>query len=149
MQKSLLLAASSLGLASMACSVASAQASATANFGSFYGAAGGVSRTILVGTAGAYTITSGQNCNTPEGFVSMPTSWSNIAGRATNQLTVGFGPKLVNGSFSGTCTATYNNSSSNGPSTLTLSVSYTGNNMVPTATAGLKYEVLSIVQPAG
>ena len=58
---------------------------------------------------------------------------------------ISFNSNLVNGSFSGTCSATYRNSSDNGPSTLTLTVSYTGNNMVPTATAGLKYEILSIL----
>lgn len=100
---------------------------------------------ILVGTAGVYSISSGQTCNTPVGTIQMPTSWNNITGHATNMETVSFAPNQIDGSFSGTCTAHYSNSSSNGPSTLTLSVSYSGDSMVPVATAGLKYEVLSIV----
>ena len=119
--------------------------SGTVNFGSFYGAAGGRTVSILEGTAGVYTKTSGGFCNTPVGMVQLPVGWNNLTGHATNMINISFSPNLVDGSFSGSCTATYSNSSSNGPTSLTLTVTYSGDSMVPKATAGLKYEILSIL----
>ena len=58
-----------------ASAIAAAQHSATANFGSFYGAAqSSHSVNVIVGTAGVYQIESGGNCSTPVGTVNMPTS---------------------------------------------------------------------------
>jgi hypothetical protein len=127
-------------------SYAFSQVSDSASFGNFYGAAAGSHVVdVIVGTAGEYSLSSGGSCATAEGTVTLPTGWSNITGHATNEVPISFQPKLVNGTFSGTCTGTYRNSSSNGPSTLTLSISYSGDNMVPTATAGVKYQILSIL----
>jgi hypothetical protein len=70
----------------------------------------------------------------------VPENFANPSGNATFSININFLPNGVNGSFSGSHTFTYSNSSG---SPLNLTVQYSGDNMVPVATAGLKYLVLS------
>lgn len=117
----------------------------TANFGSFYGAGGARTPSVTVlphSGPGDFTIQGSTAYSTPNGSVSVPENFANPSGNATFSININFLPNGVNGSFSGSHTFTYSNS--NG-SSLNLTVQYSGDNMVPVATAGLKYLVLSIL----
>ena len=139
-----------LALMISACLSAYAQTTdyVTASFGSFYGLSsnGYPSVNVNVPTQGMFSNpVLGSNCMTSEGTVAPPSSWSNTLGRGATMIPIKFQPSGLDGSFSGTCTATYSNTYNNPSTSLTLTISFSGTNMVPIATAGLKYKVLSIV----
>jgi hypothetical protein len=117
----------------------------TANFGSFYGAGGGTppTATVFPHITGTFTIQGSTLFNTPNGSVEVPNSISNPTGHATFTINIYFLPNGVDGKFSGSHTFAYSNS--NGGQPLNLTVQYSGYNMIPVATAGLKYVVLSIL----
>ena len=74
----------------------------------------------------------------------MPDGWTNLSGHGTYTIPIMFYPNSSGGSFSGSFTATYTNSQ-NYSQPLHGTVNYSGENMVPTATASPKYQVLSIL----
>jgi hypothetical protein len=64
----------------------------------------------------------------------------NLTGQSSQSFPVTFKPNGINGSFSGSVTLDLTGSSS-----VSLTINFSGTSMVPTATAGLKYQVLSIL----
>lgn len=123
--------------------------SVTANFGNFYG----LSTTGGLPTVNVFADATGQfgnpqigsNCSTQFGSVAPPQSISNITGHGTFMIPIQFQPRGVDGTFSGTCTVKYSGQNNSSGQTLTYNISFSGHNMVPIATAGLKYKILSFV----
>ncbi len=138
----------SLGIALLAIFTVAAHAqrvSVSPNFGSFYGTTSGTQTVnVFVGAPGEFQISQNQAVNVPGGTIEMPTGWTNISGHGTFTIPIQFYPNSSGGTFSGSFTATYTNSE-NYSQPLYVTVNYSGENMVPTANASPKYQVLSIL----
>lgn len=123
---------------------------AYASFGTLYGAS--TSSTVYVQVQGTEAIrgqfNGGGSTQLPVGTVNVPSSFFLSGTGQVLSLPVTFTANGTSGSISGGFTASYTCSSDCTQSSLSISVSVTGNIIVATATAGLKYQVLSVLYTA-
>lgn len=126
-------------------SSAQVYANAEADFGEFYGAGG--SQSVILSPdqqpddACVYNIVGKSLISTSVGTLQMPSGFS---GSGLPQITLRFSSNNVDGSFSGNFQSTYV-SSCDANDYYYLSVDYSGDSMIPIATASPKYQVLSIL----
>lgn len=121
------------------------------DFGTFYGASGQpVAAYLNLGNgipAGDYSISDGKYVETPVGNFFLPSELNNFNGSGLYSVEVDFSPYSVDGSFSGSGQAVYQNEDPPYDN-YTLYYQYSGTNKVPVGQLGLKYQVLSILYTA-
>jgi hypothetical protein len=119
-----------------------------ADFGPFYGATGTQYLNVITDTPTddvcTYTLVSGNGASTSVGNFSMPYAINrpDVAG-----LQVTFTPNGVDGSFGGNFVSTYQDGC-NPYDYYVISVEYSGDSMIPVATASPRYQVLSLLYVA-
>ena len=119
------------------------------SFGTFYGRAATVpSVSFLPQVGGTYQLISeAAGCTTSVGKVAMPQNINNPQGRGAYEANAQFNSNGVNGSFSGTCTATYSGTPAGSSNTnqVNVTVNFSGDSMVPTEQAAPAYQIMSIL----